>query len=165
MRLFIRTVQGQDLLYDVGENDFVSRVIKKVPLGGINMKQGVHFRGRRLDLSRTLSSYAIGEDDVLSAVGAPKTKGTQQRKRRKRQMDEAIALHGEQQDSLLPEDDEEGVPTTALTLRSPTVTRVPARAARTSVAVPRSPTPRRSLKRKVPRSPTPRRFLQRKVPT
>ena len=164
MRLFIRTVQGQDLLYDVGENDFVSRVIKKVPLGGINMKQGVHFRGRRLDLSRTLSSYAIGEDDVVSAVGAPKTRGTQQRKRRKRQMDEAIALHEEQQDSLLPEDDEEGVPTTALTLRSPTVTRVPARAARSPEAVPRSPTPGRSLKRKVPISPTPRRFLKRKVP-
>ena len=150
MRLFIRTVQGQDLLYGVGENDFVSRVIKKVPLGGINMKQGVQFQGRRLDLSRTLSSYAIGEDAVVSAVGAPKTRGTQQRKRRRRQMAEAIARHEAEHGDRISEDDEEAVPTTALTPQSPTETHVPTQAARTPVAMLRPPEPRRSLKRKVP---------------
>ena len=150
MRLFIRTVQGRDLLYDVGRHDFVWRILNKVPPGGLLHDQGVMFQGRRLDLSRTLSSYRIEEDAVLSAVGAPKVRGTQQRQRRKRQMAEAIALHRERQGTPLPEDDEEAVPTTDSTPQRPTATRVPAQAARTPVAMLRPPAPRRLLKRKVP---------------
>ena len=84
MRLFIRTLQGQNLLYDVGKHDFVWRVLNMVPLGGLPVDHGVVFQGRRLDLSRALSSYQIEEDAVLSAVGAPKVRGTQQRQRCKR---------------------------------------------------------------------------------
>ena len=150
MRLFIRTLQGRNLLYDVGKHDLVWRVLDKVPLGGLPIDHGVMFQGRRLDLSRTLSSYQIEEDAVLSAVGAPRVRGTQQRQRRKRQMAEAITLHRERQGSRVLEDDEEAVPTTDLTPQRPTATHVPAQAARTPVAMLRPPAPRRFLKRKVP---------------
>ena len=94
MRLFIRTLQGQNLIYDVGLHDSVWSVLKMVPRGLLPADHGVCFRGQRLDLSRRLSSYEIGQDAVLSAVGAPRVRGTQQRKRRKRQMDEAIVPRG-----------------------------------------------------------------------
>ena len=90
MRLFIRTLQGRQLLYDVGKHDLVWHVLTLVPLGGLPTDHAVMFQGRRLDLNRTLSSYQIEEDAVLSAVGAPRVRGTQQRQRRKRQMAEAI---------------------------------------------------------------------------
>ena len=150
MRLFIRTLQGRQLLYDVGKHDLVWRVLNKVPPGGLPHDHAVMFQGRRLDLSRTLSSYQIEEDAMLSAVGAPRVRGTQQRQRRKRQMAEAITLHRERQGSRILEDDEEAVPTTDLTPQSPTATHVPAQAARTPVAMLRPPAPRRFLKRKVP---------------
>ena len=150
MRLFIRTLQGQNLLYDVGLHDSVWSVLKMVPRGLLPADHGVCFRGQRLDLSRRLSSYEIGQDAVLSAVGAPRVRGTQQRQRRKRQMAEAITRHRERQGSRILEDDEEAVPTTDLTPQSPTATHVPAQAARTPVAMLRPPEPRRFLKRKVP---------------
>ena len=151
MRLFIRTLQGRQLLYDVGQHDLVWHVLTLVPLGGLPTDHAVMFQGRRLDLNRTLSSsYQIEEDAVLSAVGAPRVRGTQQRQRRKRQMAEAITLHRERQGSRILEDDEEAVPTTDLAPQSPTATHVPAQAARTPVAMLRPPEPRKSLKRKVP---------------
>ena len=150
MRLFIRTLQGSQDLYDVDKHALVWHVLDRVPHGGLSDDYDVHFQGRRLDLSRTLSSYQIEEDAVLSAVGAPRVRGTQQRKRRKRQMAEAIARHEEEHGDRISEDDEEAVPTTALTPQSPTETHVPTQAARTPVAMLRPPEPRRSLKRKVP---------------
>ena len=150
MRLFIRTLQGQNLIYDVGLHDSVWSVLKMVPRGLLPADHGVCFRGQRLDISRKLSAYDIGQDAVLSAVGAPRVRGTQQRQRRKRQMAEAITLHRERQGSRILEDDEEAVPTTDLTPQSPTATHVPAQAARTPVAMLRPPAPRRFLKRKVP---------------
>ena len=150
MRLFIRTLRGRQLLYDVGQHDLVWHVLTLVPLGGLPTDHAVMFQGRRLDLNRTLSSYQIEEDAVLSAVGAPRVRGTQQRKRRKRQMAEAIARHEEEHGDRISEDDEEAVPTTALTPQSPTETHVPTQAARTPVAMLRPPEPRKSLKRKVP---------------
>ena len=151
MRLFIRTLRGRQLLYDVGQHDLVWHVLTLVPLGGLPTDHAVMFQGRRLDLNRTLSSsYQIEEDAVLSAVGAPRVRGTQQRQRRKRQMAEAITLHRERQGSPVLEDDEEAVPTTDLTPQSPTATHEPARAARTPVAMLRPPAPRRFLKRKEP---------------
>ena len=150
MRLFIRTLQGRQLLYDVGKHDLVWHVLTLVPLGGLPTDHAVMFQGRRLDLNRTLSSYQIEEDAVLSAVGAPRVRGTQQRQRRKRQMAEAITLHRERQGSRILEDDEEAVPTTDLAPQSPTATHVPAQAARPPVAMLRPPAPRRFLKRKVP---------------
>ena len=150
MRLFIRTLQGQNLLYDVGLHDSVWSVLKMVPRGLLPADHGVCFRGQRLDISQKLSAYDIGQDAVLSAVGAPRVRGTQQRQRRKRQMAEAITLHRERQGSRILEDDEEAVPTTDLAPQSPTATHVPAQAARTPVAMLRPPAPRRFLKRKVP---------------
>ena len=150
MRLFIRTLQGQNLLYDVGLHDSVWSVLKMVPRGLLPADHGVCFRGQRLDISRKLSAYDIGQDAVLSAVGAPRVRGTQQRKRRRRQMAEAIARHEAEHGDRISEDDEEAVPTTALTPQSPTETHVPTQAARTPVAMLRPPEPRRSLKRKVP---------------
>ena len=151
MRLFIRTLRGRQLLYDVGQHDLVWHVLTLVPLGGLPTDHAVMFQGRRLDLNRTLSSsYQIEEDAVLSAVGAPRVRGTQQRQRRKRQMAEAITRHQEEHGDRILEDDEEAVPTTDLTPQSPTATHVPAQAARTPVAMLRPPAPRRFLKRKVP---------------
>ena len=150
MRLFIRTLQGQNLLYDVGLHDSVWSVLKMVPRGLLPADHGVCFRGQRLDISQKLSAYDIGQDAVLSAVGAPRVRGTQQRKRRKRQMAEAITLHRERQGTPVLGDDELAVPTTDLTPQSPTATHVPAQAARTPVAMLRPPAPRRFLKRKVP---------------
>ena len=150
MRLFIRTLQGQNLIYDVGLHDSVWSVLKMVPRGLLPADHGVCFRGQRLDISQKLSAYDIGQDAVLSAVGAPRVRGTQQRKRRRRQMAEAIARHEEEHGDRISEDDEEAVPTTALTPQIPTETHVPTQAARTPVAMLRPPEPRRFLKRKVP---------------
>ena len=107
MRLFIRTLQGRPLLFNVKENDLVWKVLCLVPPGGLPSDYAVTWEGHLLDLNRTLSSYKIREDHVLHAVGAPRLRGTQQRHRRNRQMADAITLFQDQQErEALPDGDE-----------------------------------------------------------
>ena len=148
MRLFIRTLQGRPLLFNVKENDLVWKVLCLVPPGGLPPDYAVTWEGHLLDLNRTLSSYKIREDHVLHAVGAPRLRGTQQRHRRNRQMAEAITLHQEQQERRALQDSEEPAPVTGSTPRSHAATRVAAQAARDAVAMWGPPAPRRLLKKR-----------------
>ena len=150
MRLFIRTLQGRNLLYDVGKHDLVWRVLTLVPPGGLPADFAVTFQGHRLDFNRTLSSYKIKEDDVLHAIGAPRVRGSQQRKRRDRQMAEAIVLHQEQRDNQRRKESEEADPAAGSTPQSHAAAAVAAEAARSAAVVARPSSARMFRKRKVP---------------
>ena len=147
MRLFIRTLQGPPRLFRVSENDEVWKVLSMVSPDELPVNYAVTWEGHLLDLGRTLASYRVREYDLIQAVGAPKVRGSQHRRRRLRQMAEAIVQCQDQQESeALPVDGG-----TEPTIRSPAhshaATMLAAQAA-TSAAEKRSTSSARRPKKK-----------------
>ena len=122
MRLFIRTLQGPARLFMVGLDDEVWKVLSMVPPEELPVNYAVTWEGRLLDLTRTLASYRVREYDLIQAVGAPKVRGSQHRRRRLRQMAEAIVQCDDQQES-------EAFPVFRSPAHSPVATMLAARAA------------------------------------
>ena len=126
MRLFIRTLRGPARLFMVGLDDEVWKVLSLVPPEELPVDYAATWEGHLLDLTRTLASYGVRQYDVIHAVGAPKVRGSQQRRRRHRQMAEAIVQCDDQQES-------EAFPVFRSPEHSPVATMLAARAAASEV--------------------------------
>ena len=126
MRLFIRTLRGPARLFMVGEDDEVWKVLSLVPPEELPVDYAATWEGHLLDLTRTLASYGVRQYDVIHAVGAPKVRGSQQRRRRNRQMAEAMVQCDDQQES-------EAFPVFRSPEHSPVATMLAARAAASEV--------------------------------
>ena len=126
MRLFIRTLRGPARLFMVGEDDEVWKVLSLVSPEELPVDYAATWEGHLLDLTRTLASYGVQQYDVIHAVGAPKVRGSQQRRRRNRQMAEAMVQCDDQQES-------EAFPVFRSPEHSPVATMLAARAAASEV--------------------------------
>ena len=149
MRLFVRTLQGKLNLFEVEEQDLVWHVLALVPPGGLPPDYAVTFHGHRLDFNRTLSSYKIKEDDVLHAIGAPRVRSSQQRRRRDRQMVDAILVHQEMQEIQTRKESAEADPAADETLESQAAAAAAAEATKSTPVMARPASARRFRKRKV----------------
>ena len=148
MRLFIRTLRGRAQLFSVRENERVWKVLSLVPPETLPFDYAVTWEGRLLDLNRTLSSYGVREDDVIQAVGASRVRGAQQRRRRLRQMAEAITQLDEDQEREAPPGDGETEPTAFSTPHSYSATQRASQAAMSAAETSGTASARRPKKKR-----------------
>ena len=148
----MRTLQGKLNLFEVEQQDLVWHVLALVPPGGLPPDYAVTFHGHRLDFNRTLSSYKIKEDGVLHACGAPRVRGSQHRRRRDRQMVEAILVHGELREIQARQESAEAIVEADETLQGQAAAAAAAEATKSAAVRGRPTVAKRTHKRKRVRS-------------